>query len=340
MFADEKDLEQELSRPSAELVADAAAWQGDLIVLGAGGKIGSGVATMARRALDEAGRDDVRVLAVSRWTDTEARARLDTTGVETVIADLSDPAAVDELPDAANVVFLVGAKFGTSTNSDEAWMTNTVLPAYVARRYSQSRITALSTGNVYPMTSPMSGGPVETDETGPVGEYAITCRGREQVFTHGARTRGTRVALVRLNYACEPRYGVVADIARRVHAGEPVDLSIGVVNVVWQRYTNEVVLRALGHADTAPFLLNLTGPETASVRTIATQLGEKLGVEPVFVGAEGETSLLNNASKCHTLFGYPDRTLGHLIDMQAAWIRAGGPLWNKPTKFERRDGRF
>lgn len=340
MFVDEKDLERELGRPGAELVAEAAAWTGDVIVLGAGGKIGSGVATMARRALDEAGRGDLRVMAVSRWSDVDARAGLDAMGVETVMADLSDPAAVDALPDAGNVVFLVGAKFGTSTNSDEAWMTNTVLPAYVARRYAQSRITALSTGNVYPLTSPMTGGPVETDETAPVGEYAITCRGREQVFTHGARTRGTRVALIRLNYACEPRYGVVADIARRVVAGEPVDLSIGVVNVVWQRYTNEVILRSLGHADTAPFVLNLTGPETASVRTIARQLGEKLGVEPVFVGVEGETSLLNNASKCHTLFGYPDRTLGQLIDMQATWMTAGGMLWNKPTKFERRDAKF
>ncbi|WUI35280.1 NAD(P)-dependent oxidoreductase [Nocardia sp. NBC_00416] len=340
MFADEKELERELSRPSEALVAEAAEWQEDVIVLGAGGKIGSGVATMARRALDEAGRKEVRVQAVSRWTDREARDRLESVGVDTVVTDLSDPAAVDGLPDAGNVVFLVGAKFGTSTNSDEAWMTNTVLPAYVARRYARSRISALSTGNVYPLTSPMTGGPVETDETGPVGEYAITCRGREQVFTHGARTRGTRVALVRLNYACEPRYGVVADIARRVQAGEPVDLSIGVVNVVWQRYTNEVVLRALGHADTAPFLLNLTGPETASVRAIATQLGEKLGVTPNFVGTEGETSLLNNAAKCHALFGYPDRTLGQLIQLQADWIGAGGNLWNKPTKFERRDGNF
>ncbi|MEU1980602.1 hypothetical protein [Nocardia sp. NPDC019395] len=340
MFADEEELERELSRPSPELVAEAAEWQDDLVILGAGGKIGSGVATMARRALDEADRRDLRVLAVSRWTDEVARERLETSGVDTVTTDLSDPAAVDELPDAGNVVFLVGAKFGTSTNSDEAWMTNTVLPAYVARRYARARISALSTGNVYPLTSPMTGGPVETDETGPVGEYAITCRGREQVFTHGARTRGTRVALVRLNYACEPRYGVVADIARRVHAEEPVDLSIGVVNVVWQRYTNEVVLRVLGQADTNPFLLNLTGPEIASVRAIATELGEKLGVAPRFVGTEGATSLLNNASKCHRLFGYPDRTLGQLIQMQADWIGAGGPLWNKPTKFERRDGNF
>ncbi|WP_228002814.1 NAD-dependent epimerase/dehydratase family protein [Nocardia australiensis] len=340
MFTNEKELERELSRPSAGLVADAASWQNDVIVLGAGGKIGSGVATMARRALDEADRDDVRVLAVSRWSDVEARARLDATGVETVIADLSDPTAVDQLPDAGNVVFLVGAKFGTATNTDEAWMTNTVLPAYVARRYATARISALSTGNVYPLSEPVTGGPVETDETGPIGEYAITCRGREQVFTHGARTRGTQVALIRLNYACEPRYGVVADIARRVHDGEPVDLSIGAVNVVWQRYTNEVVLRSLGHADTAPFLLNLTGPETASVRTIASQLGQRLGVEPNFTGAAGATSLLNNASKCHALFGYPDRTIGQLIDMQAEWIRAGGMLWNKPTKFERRDGKF
>ncbi|MEU4432922.1 NAD(P)-dependent oxidoreductase [Nocardia rhamnosiphila] len=340
MFAEEKELERELGRPGAGLVAEAAAWEGDVIVLGAGGKIGTGIATMARRALDEAGRKEVRVLAASRWTDEGSRARIEATGVDTVTTDLSDPAAVDALPDASNVVFLVGAKFGTATNTDEAWMTNTVLPAYVARRYAHSRITALSTGNVYPLSSPMTGGPVETDETGPVGEYAITCRGREQVFTHGARTRGTHVALVRLNYACEPRYGVVSDIARRVHAGEPVDLSIGAVNVVWQRYTNEVVLRTLGHADTSPFVLNLTGPETASVRGIATRLGEELGATPVFTGMEGETSLLSNATKCHALFGYPDRTLGELIRMQAAWIRTGGQLWNKPTKFERRDGKF
>ncbi|NUS92133.1 MAG: NAD(P)-dependent oxidoreductase [Nocardia sp.] len=340
MFADEKELELELARPGSGLVAEAADWENDLIVLGAGGKIGSGVATMARRALDEAGRSEVRVLAASRWTDEGSRARLEALGIDTVMTDLSDPAAVDALPDAGSVVFLVGAKFGTATDTDEAWMTNTVLPAYIARRYAQSRITALSTGNVYPLTAPMTGGPVETDETGPIGEYAITCRGREQVFTHGARTRGTPVALVRLNYACEPRYGVIADIARRVHAGEPVDLSIGAVNVVWQRYTNEVVLRTLGHADTAPFLLNLTGPETASVRSIATRLGEEMGVTPVFTGVEGATSLLSNAGRCHALFGYPDRTLGELIRMQADWIGAGGQLWNKPTKFERRDGKF
>lgn len=340
MFADEKELERELGRPGAGLVAEAATWEGDVIILGAGGKIGSGVAAMARRALDEAGREEVRVLAASRWTDAEARARFETAGIDTVTTDLSDPAAVDALPDAGSVVFLVGAKFGTATDTDEAWMTNTVLPAYVARRYANSRITALSTGNVYPLTAPMTGGPVETDETAPVGEYAITCRGREQVFTHGARTRGTRVALVRLNYACEPRYGVIADIARRIQAGEPVDLSIGAVNVVWQRYTNEVVLRTLGQADTDPFLLNLTGPETASVRAIATQLGAALGIEPVFTGVEGETSLLSNAGRCHTLFGYPDRTLGELIRMQADWLGAGGRLWNKPTKFERRDGKF
>lgn len=340
MFADEHELERELSRPSEALITAAASWQDDLVVLGAGGKIGSGVATMARRALDEAGRKEVRVAAISRWTDTEARARLDAQGVDTVVADLSDHSVVDVLPDAGDVIFLVGAKFGTSTNTDEAWMTNTVLPSHVARRYASSRIVALSTGNVYPLTAPMTGGPVETDETAPVGEYAITCRGREQVFTHGARTRGTRVALVRLNYACEPRYGVIADIARRVHGGEPVDLSIGAVNVVWQRYTNEVVLRVLDHADSPPFVLNLTGPEIASVRYIADRLGQQLGMEPQFVGAAGETSLLSNAARCHALFGYPDRTLGQLIDLQADWIRAGGTLWNKPTKFERRDGQF
>ncbi|KJK42649.1 epimerase [Lentzea aerocolonigenes] len=334
----EADLEEELGRPSPALVAEAAAW-GDVVVLGAGGKTGSGIAGMARRALAEAGHL-AAVRAVSRWSDEDSRARVEAQGVEIVHADLADPAAVAGLPDADVVIFLVGAKFGTAGAPEQAWMTNTVLPAYVAERYPTARIVALSTGNVYGMTAPVTGGSVETDTPRPEGDYAITCRGREQVFTHAARTRGTPVALIRLNYACEPRYGVIADLARKLMEGKPIDLGTGAVNVVWQRYANEVVLRSIGHTSDAPFVLNLTGPETASVRSIAVRLADRLGVEPEFTGSLPETSLLSDATTCHELFGYPDRTLGQLIDLQTEWLREGGLLWHKPTKFERRDGRF
>ncbi|MFD9701098.1 NAD-dependent epimerase/dehydratase family protein [Lentzea sp. NPDC059081] len=334
----EAELEEELSRPSPALVAEAAGW-GDVVVLGAGGKTGSGIAGMARRALAEAG-SEAAVRAVSRWSDEDGRARVEAQGVEVVAADLGDPSAVAALPDADTVIFLVGAKFGTAGAPEQAWMTNTVLPAYVAERYPRARIVALSTGNVYGMSAAVGGGSVETDEPRPEGDYAITCRGREQVFTHAARTRGTPVALIRLNYACEPRYGVLADLARTLLATEPVDLSTGAVNVVWQRYANEVVLRSVGHTSAEPFVLNLTGPETASVRSIATRLAARLGVEASFTGALPETSLLSDATTCHRLFGYPDRTLGQLVDLQAAWLLGGGAVWRKPTKFERRDGRF
>lgn len=341
MFETETELATELSRPSTELIARASRWDdGGIIVLGAGGKMGGGLSTMARRALDLAGRTDIPVTAVSRWSDAGQRDAMESAGVRTLEADMSDVANVDSLPDAARVVFLVGAKFGTSTHSDEAWMTNTVLPSFVARRYADSTITALSTGNVYPLSEAVGGGPREDDPTGPVGEYAVTCRGREQVFTHGSRQRATRVALIRLNYACEPRYGVLVDLARRIIAEKPVDLGPGAVNVVWQRYANDVVLQSLDFAATPPFILNLTGPETASVRTLATELGHRLGVEPVFTGSEQETSLLSNAMQCHELFGYPDRSLGQLIQLVTDWIERGGTLWNKPTKFERRDGQF
>lgn len=335
------DLEDELCRPGPDLVAEAGTWTGDVVVLGAGGKTGSGIAAMARRALTEAGRPDVRVRAVSRWTDTEARGRLEQRGVEAVTADLSDPDQVAALPPAGAVIHLVGAKFGTASAPEQAWMTNTVLPAYVARRYADARIVALSTGNVYGMTAPVGGGSREDDEPRPEGDYAVTCLGRERVFTHAARTRDTPVALLRLNYAVEPRYGVLADLARTLLDGRPVALDTGAVNVVWQRYANEVVLRGIGHARASdPFVLNLTGPETASVRTLALELAQLLDVKVDFTGEAPATSLLSDASRCHTLFGYPDRTLGQLIELQAAWLRGGGELWDKPTKFDRRDGRF
>ncbi|RII15955.1 NAD dependent epimerase/dehydratase family protein [Streptomyces sp. YIM 130001] len=335
------DLRAELARPGPGLVTEARDWPGDVLVLGAGGKTGSGIAAMARRALDEAGRTDTRVLAVSRWSDAAAGEQLAAQGVEIVAADLSDPDALKSLPDAGAVIHLVGAKFGTAGAPEQAWMTNTVLPDHVARRWPHAPIVALSTGNVYGMTAPVTGGSRESDEPRPEGDYAVTCLGRERVLTHAARTRDTPVALIRLNYAVEPRYGVLADLARTLLAGRPVALDTGAVNVVWQRYANEVVLRSIGHARSgSPFVLNLTGPETAGVRTLALRLAELLDVKAEFTGEPPTTSLLSDATACHALFGYPDRTLGDLVELQAAWLLAGNETWDKPTKFDRRDGRF
>lgn len=340
MFGNEDELEDALSAPSPELVTEARDWDGDIVVLGAGGKMGPTLSRMARRAADEAGRTDLAVKAVSRWSDRAAADRLRAVGVEPVSFALGLDADLSALPDASGVVFMVGAKFGSTDRPYEAWATNTVLPALVARRYADASIAAFSTGNVYPLVSVGTGGSREADQPDPVGEYAMACLGRERVLDHAAHERGTSVSVLRLNYAVEPRYGVLADLARTLHAGDPVDVTTGHVNVVWQRYANEVALRSLSRATTPPLVLNLTGPETASVRQLATELADRLGVRPEFTGEEQPTALLNNARRCHELFGYPDVALGTLVDWQARWIAAGGVLWDKPTKYQRRDGRF
>ncbi|MFG3417630.1 NAD-dependent epimerase/dehydratase family protein [Micromonospora sp. NPDC048063] len=340
VFNSESELEDRLARPSAALVADLAGDSGDLVVLGAGGKMGPSLCRLARRGLDAAGRTGDRVYAVSRWSDRAAADALAADGVEPVSFDLLGDGDLGGLPDARDVIFMVGAKFGTATAPYLAWMVNAVLPAAVARRYSAARIAAFSTGNVYPMVPVTSGGCVETDPTGPVGDYAMSCLGREQVFAHAAATRGTPVAVLRLNYAVDLRYGVLADIGQAVLAGDPVDVTTGHVNAVWQGYANEVALRALRHASADVCTLNLTGPETAPVRRIAARFGARLGKPVTYAGTEAPTALLNDATRCHALFGYPDVPLGTLIDWQADWLAAGLPTSGKPTKFAVRDGRF
>ncbi|WP_237404578.1 NAD-dependent epimerase/dehydratase family protein [Actinacidiphila reveromycinica] len=348
----ERQLEDLLATPSPALVADLARLDGDLVVLGAGGKMGPSMCRLARRALDAAGRGDLAVHAVSRWSDRAAADALAAEGVRPVAFDLldGDPA---ELPDAGNVIFMVGAKFGSAGNPAHAWAVNAALPDRIARRYRDARIAAFSTGNVYPLVDTASAGSAETDPVGPVGEYAMSCLGRERVLGHHAAEHGTRVALLRLNYAIDLRYGVLADIASTVHAGEPVDVTTGHANVVWQGYANEVALRALLHADADVFTLNLTGPETASVRRLAHLFAEEFGrpdagragevdaeQASLTTGQESGTALLSDASRCHALFGYPPVPLRTLVGWQAEWIRRGLPLSGRPTKFHVRDGRF
>lgn len=333
------ELEARLADPSPELVDDLRRLDGDLIILGAGGKLGPSLVRLALRGIAKAGTP-AKVYAVSRFSQPGLAEQLTGEGAVVVNADVADDEALAGLPDAANVVFLVGAKFGTVGQESQTWATNAYLPGRVARRYRSSRIAALSTGNVYPLTAVASGGATEETPVEPVGEYAMSCLGRERVFTHFSGEYGTPLALIRLNYAVEMRYGVLIDLATAVKAGREIDLSTGNANVVWQGYANEVTLRSLLHASTPPFVLNLTGPEIVSIRQVASRLGELLGREPRFAGTESPTSLLSNAAKCHGLFGYPSTPLAMLIEQTAAWVDADLPLLGKPTQFQRRDGRF
>ncbi len=339
-FTSEADLEAALATPSAALVDDFRRGSGDLVILGAGGKMGPTLAMLARRALDEAGRTGDTVYAVSRFGDAEVRARLEAANVVVVPFDLIAEDDFSSLPDADNVIFMVGAKFGAATNASWAWEVNAALPDRVARRYRDSSIAVMSTGNVYPFVSPATGGADESVAPAPIGEYAQSCLGRERVFEFGALERGTKVSIIRLNYAVDLRYGVLADISSAIVAGEPVSIATGNVNVVWQGYANEVVLRSLLHASSDVFTVNLTGPETLSVEKTARQLGALLERDVEIVDEPQPTALLNDASRCMSLFGYPTVTAETLMRWQAAWIAAGLPMVAKPTKWAVRDGKF
>jgi len=338
-FASVAELEAKLAEPSPRLVEDMRRVEGDLLVLGAGGKMGPSLAMLARNALDAAGRR-AAVTAVSRFSDEAVARRLEGAGVRVVRADLLDEAQLAALPDAPNVVYMAAMKFGTTGQEHRTWAMNTYLPGRVAERFRDARIVAFSSGNVYPLTPLISGAPTEDDPVGPVGEYAWSVLGRERLFHHFSLQHGTQVALLRLNYAVEMRYGVLVDIALAVRDGRPVDVSMGHVNVIWQGDANEVALRALLHCDSPPRVINVTGPETASVRRLALRLGERLGREPVFAGEEQGSALLNDASRAHALFGYPRVALNTMVDWVADWVAGDGETLGKPTKFQVRTGEF
>lgn len=339
-FESEAQLEAALAMPSAQLINDLARDSGDLVILGAGGKMGPTLAMLARKAFDAAGREADEVYAVSRFGDTAIRERLENARVRVIPFDLIENDDFSALPDAANVIFMVGAKFGATTNASWAWEVNAALPDRVARRYRDSTISVLSTGNVYPFLPASSGGASEETAPSPIGEYAQSCLGRERVFEFSAQERGTKVAIIRLNYAVDLRYGVLADIGSAVHQGEPVSVATANVNVIWQGYANEVVLRSLLHASSDVFTINLTGPELLSVESIAHRFGALFDQEVAVADEPEPTALLSDARRCMALFGYPSVSAETLIQWQAAWISAGLPMTSKPTKWAVRDGKF
>jgi nucleoside-diphosphate-sugar epimerase len=301
--------------------------------------MGPTLARMAVRALDQL-NSPYHVYGAARFSQPGTREQLEAWGVRTVTCDLLDRSQLADLPDSGSVIYMAGQKFGTTGNQHMTWGINTYLPALACERYVDARIVAFSTGNVYPLAPVVAGGPLEDDPLEPVGEYAMSCLGRERIFDYFSRRHGLRCAIVRLNYAVEMRYGVLVDIARSVYAEQPVSLDMGAANVIWQGDANAQAIALLDHCATPPFVLNVTGPETVSVRRVAQILGGMLGKAPRFEGEEAATALLNNAAKSAQLLGYPRVSLHQMLEWIADWVQNDGPSLDKPTHFETRDGSF
>ena len=335
----EAALDHLLARPRPALVAFIRTVSSPLIILGAGGKMGPTLAALARRAAEAAGHK-LEVIAVSRFSNANARRWLEERGVKTITADLLRSDEARRLPDAENLIFMVGLKFGTSESPALTWAINTLVPAHAMQRYARSRITALSTGNVYPLTPVKSAGSDESDSLTPHGEYSNATVGRERIFEFYSRQDGTPVVLLRLFYATELRYGVLRDIADRIWTNQPVDLTSGHFNCIWQGDANEMILRSLPLAASPPTAFNLTSPEMFLVRTVAERLGELLDRPVRFAGAESDNALLGNTTRLRSQLGAPPTPLDAMLRWTAHWVKTGGRSLGKPTHFDVRDGRY
>lgn len=335
----EPQLEDLLSTPSTADIEHAAHLDGDIVVLGAGGKMGPSLTKRIARSLQAAGSRH-RVIGVVRKDRDGLGAAFAEYGALLHEADLMDPETINTLPQAPNVIYMVGRKFGSTGQEHLTWATNAWASGLIGYHYRESRIVAFSTGNVYPFTPVNSGGAVEGSPTGPVGEYAQSALARERIFEYMAEIYRTPVLIFRLNYAIDLRYGVLLDVAEKVAQGKPIDVTMGHANIVWQGDANSYCFRCLPLCTAPARFLNVTGMETLRIRTIAEAFGDLLGQKPVMVGEEAPTALLSNASECVRLLGKPDFTLDQMMELVARWVQAGGRTLGKPTKFEKRDGNF
>ncbi len=334
----EPALEDWLSQPTDAAVEACRRLEGDILLLGVGGKMGLSLARMVRRASDLAGVQR-RVIGVSRFSSARAAESLREAGVEAIACDLSDREAVRRLPDAPHVIFMAGQKFGTADAPELTWVANTLVPAVVAERYAASRIVVFSTACVYSLTK-VDEACDENAPLDPPGEYASSCLGRERLFTHFSKQHGTPGLLFRLSYAIDLRYGVLHDVAHKVAQGLPVDVTMGYANVIWQGDANARAIQCLEHVASPPVALNITGLERVSVRELAVRFGELLGKPAVITGTEASTAWLFDARRSFDLLGPASVSLDEMIEATARWIQAGGTSLGKPTHFETRDGQF
>ncbi|MFQ5550747.1 MAG: NAD-dependent epimerase/dehydratase family protein [Gemmatimonadales bacterium] len=334
------ELDEIQSQPRDNTVTALSDLPGDIVVLGAGGKMGPTLARMAHRALQESPSPNRRVIAVSRFSDATVEQSLRDSGIETIACDLLNADAVALLPDAPSVVYLAGRKFGTENDSQETWRQNVAVPTVCVEHYAGSRIVVFSSGNVYPLVPHTSGGSTESDPTDPVGTYAMSCVGREGVFEFASRTRGTPVTIMRLNYAIDLHHGVLTDLAIKIVGRDPIPLSMGYINIIWQRDANRAALELLAHAQSPPLIVNVTGPEILSVRDLARRLGKRLHREPLFEGEEEDNALLSDTSRMHALLGPSEMDIETMLDWVADWVGDGRPVLDRPTHFETRDGSF
>lgn len=335
-----EDLDAELSRPTPGVSDALRSLEGDVMVLGAGGKMGPTLARMVRRGLDAIGHQRRRVIAVSRFSSAAASRNLQQHGVETITCDLMNRAAVNALPDAPNVIFMAGQKFGTSEAPELTWVMNTLVPAYVAERFAKSRIVVFSTGCVYPLMPVDGRGAREGDPLTPPGEYANSCVGRERVFGHFAKMHGTRTLMFRLCYAIDLRYGVLCDVAQKVAQGLPVDVTMGAAHVIWQGDANARAIQCLAHTDSPSVALNVTGLERVSIRELAQRFAARLGCASIITGTESATAWVWDATRSSDLFGPPTVSLEEMINVTADWLQHGGETIDKPSHFETTDGKF
>lgn len=335
----EEQLDELLSRPGPAVVDALGRMRGDLMIVGGGGKIGLSLSMMALRAARLAGSGQKIIVVGRSWGGSRSQG-LDQLGAELIACDLLDQDAVNSLPQAPNVIYLAGMKFGTTGSPHLTWAANALIPAYVARRLVRSRIVAFSTGCVYEFVDVNSRGSVETDPLTPPGEYANSCVARERVFEYFSATAGTPVLLLRLNYAVEMRYGVLADIATEVWNDRPVDVTMGYVNVIWQGDVNAATIRLLDHAASPAVPMNIAGPETLSVRQLAQEFGRMMGRTPRIVGKESPTALLSDSSRACGILGRPSVPVEQVMRWVAGWVQRGGRLLNKPTHFQTRDGKY
>jgi hypothetical protein len=336
---DLQTLEQELTKPSLALIEDIKKIDGDIMMLGIGGKMGPSMSKLAVDAIKAAGICK-KVIGVSRFSDEKAKLALEAVGIETITCDLLNDAELQALPDVKNIIYLAGNKFGTTGKEGFTWAMNAYLPGRVAEKYKNSNIVAFSSGNVLPFVPVTSGGVSEETTPEPIGEYAQSCLGRERVFEYFAQKNQTPTLIYRLNYAVDFRYGVVMELAKSVLNGKEIDLRTENVNVIWQGDANEIALRSLLHCQAPAKILNVTGPEILSIKWIANQFGNIFNKEPKFIYEAAGTALLNNASECHRIFGYPKVTIREIIDITATWLQQGGDEFGKATHFQERGGKF